>query len=103
MTPPGETSPDLQAPPGPQTVVEMNPMYLFRWEEPQQAFVLLYPEGVVKLNGSAGAVLGAVDGRRSVADIAALLSESYGGADIAPDVLEFMETAHAQGWIRTKS
>lgn len=77
-------------PVGLPTVVEMNPMYLFRWEEPQQAFVLLYPEGVVRLNGPAGAILGAVDGERSV-------------ADITSDVLEFMETAHAQGWIRTKS
>lgn len=94
--------PDLPSP-GLRSVVEMNPMYLFRWEEPQQAFVLLYPEGVVKLNGPAGAILGAVDGRRSVADIAALLSARYGDADITSDVLEFMETAHAQGWIRTKS
>lgn len=97
LPPPGPRSPGLR------TVVEMNPMYLFRWEEPQQAFVLLYPEGVVKLNGSAGAVLGAVDGERSVADIAALLSARYGDADLSSDVLEFMETAYAQGWIRTKS
>lgn len=100
---PARTPPPDLPPPGLPTVVEMNPMYLFRWEEPQQAFVLLYPEGVVKLNGPAGAILGAVDGRRSVADIAALLSARYGDADLSSDVLEFMETAHAQGWIRTKS
>lgn len=87
----------------PAAVVEMNPMYLFRWEEPQQAFVLLYPEGVVKLNGPAGDILGAVDGVRTVAEIIALLSDRYDGADVGPDVLEFMETAHAQSWIRTKS
>lgn len=99
---PPEAPPDRQAPDS-RTVVEMNPMYLLRWEEAQQAFVLLYPEGVVKLNGPAGEILGAVDGARSVADIIALLSDRYDGADVGPDILEFMETAHAQSWIRTKS
>ena len=38
-------------------VIEINPVYLFRWEEPQQAHVLLYPEGVVKVNESGAAIL----------------------------------------------
>lgn len=33
----------------------INPLFLFRWEQTQQAYVLLYPEGVVKLNDTARA------------------------------------------------
>jgi len=31
-----------------QNIIEINPLYLFRWEEPQQSHVLLYPEGIVE-------------------------------------------------------
>ena len=26
---------------------ELNPMFLFRWEDTQDSYVLLYPEGLV--------------------------------------------------------
>ena len=34
-----------------------------RWEPAQEAHVLLYPEGMVKLNGSAGAILSRCHGK----------------------------------------
>ncbi len=49
-----------------------------QWEPAQEAHVLLYPEGMVKLNGSAGAILSRCDGVRSVADIVADLERTYG-------------------------
>jgi len=88
---------------GPQDVVELNPMYLLRWEEPQKAHVLLYPEGVVKLNDTAAEILNTMGRGRPVADIVTDLSNRYDGADVGPDVIEFLEVAHAKGWIRTKS
>jgi hypothetical protein len=36
---------------------EINPVFLFRWEDTQDSYVLLYPEGVVKLNPTAGEIL----------------------------------------------
>jgi len=48
--------------------------------------MLLIPEGAVRLNATAAQVLELCDGERSVADIAAALSERYGGADVADDV-----------------
>lgn len=86
----------------PEDVIEINPMYLFRWEEPQQAHVLLYPEGVVKLNESAAEVLKMLDGSRSIAAVVSDLSARFDGADVGPDVLEFLEVAHAKGWIRPR-
>ncbi|MCC7411520.1 MAG: pyrroloquinoline quinone biosynthesis peptide chaperone PqqD [Gammaproteobacteria bacterium] len=84
----------------PTQVPSLSPMYLFRWEEPQQAHVLLYPEGVVKLNETAAAILALCDGHRSAADIAATLSERY-EANVAPGVYRFLEVSYAKGWIRT--
>ncbi len=83
-------------------VIEINPLYLYRWEEPQQSHVLLYPEGVVKLNESAAAILGLCDGRRSVEKIIDELSTEYSGVDIANGVHKFLEVSHAKSWIRIK-
>jgi pyrroloquinoline quinone biosynthesis protein D len=51
--------------------------------------VLLYPEGVVLLNDTGGAILELCDGRRSVAEIAALLQERY-RCDVTADVIEYL-------------
>ncbi len=55
----------------------------------RQQRVLLYPEGVVLLNDTGGAILDLCDGRRSIADIAALLQERY-RCDVTPDVIDYL-------------
>lgn len=84
-------------------MVELNPNFHFRWEEPQRAHVLLYPEGIVKLNETAAAVLETCTGGGTIAAGAAELAARYGRNDIAGEVLKFLEVAHAKGWIRIKS
>lgn len=86
-----------------EVIVDLHPNYHFRWEEPQQAYVLLYPEGIVKLNKSAAEIIGACLGGRSVIAIAAELSARYDGRDVSNDVVKFLEVAHAKGWIWIKS
>jgi pyrroloquinoline quinone biosynthesis protein D len=83
-------------------VVEINPMYLFRWEEPQQAYVLLYPEGVVKVNETAAAILKMCDGNRSAEQIISELNDLY-TTDVSESVYKFLEVSHAKDWIRRKS
>jgi pyrroloquinoline quinone biosynthesis protein D len=51
--------------------------------------VLLYPEGAVLLNDTGKAILELVDGRRTIGEIAAILSERY-GADVEADVTEYV-------------
>ncbi|MBA3521176.1 MAG: pyrroloquinoline quinone biosynthesis peptide chaperone PqqD [Gemmatimonadales bacterium] len=51
--------------------------------------ILLYPEGAVLLNDTGFAVLELVDGKRSVADIAAILRERY-QTDVTADVAEYL-------------
>ena len=74
--------------------------FRLQWEPRQDCHVLLYPEGMIKLNGSAGQILSLVDGQRSVAAIIAQLTASFPGVPgIDEDVLAFLEVAHAQFWI----
>ena len=87
----------------PDNVVELNPNFHFRWEEPQRAHVLLYPEGIVKLNETAAAILEACTGGQTIATGAAELAVRYGGIDLRHEALKFLEVAHAKGWIRVKS
>lgn len=85
-----------------EDVVELSPNFHFRWEEPQQAHVLLYPEGIVKLNETAASILERCTDGRSIADVVDDLAGEYGGSDLSLDVLKFLEVAHAKGWIRVK-
>ena len=87
----------------PEDVVELNPNFHLRWEEPQQAHVLLYPEGIVKLNQTAASIIQRCTDGQSIATIAAQLSYEYAGANLGTDVLKFLEVAHAKGWVRVKS
>ena len=70
-----------------------------QWEAAQQAHVLLYPEGMVKLNSSAGAILSRCDGVRTVADIIADLERTYGMTGLAADVQAFLVLALEKRWL----
>ncbi|MCE8017516.1 pyrroloquinoline quinone biosynthesis peptide chaperone PqqD [Halomonas sp. MCCC 1A17488] len=73
-----------------------------QWEAAQGRHVLLYPEGMVQLNDSAGAILSLVDGERDIAEVIDELSRRYpegAGGELAQDVIEFFDEALRQGWI----
>ena len=65
----------------------------------QQAHVLLFPEGMVKLNESAAAILGLCDGTRDLAEIINDLTLKFPAAELAAEVHSFLEVAHGRGWI----
>jgi pyrroloquinoline quinone biosynthesis protein D len=82
--------------------IELHRQFRFQWEPAQQCHVLLYPEGMVKLPGSAGEIMKRVDGTRSVEDIVSELQTAFPGVDLRGDVVQFLEVAHGKGWIRAK-
>jgi len=84
------------------SVLEIAHHFRFQWEPAQQAHVLLYPEGMVKLPGSSGEILKRVNGEATVGHIVADLGRAFPGADLRGDVIEFLEHAYGKGWIRTK-
>jgi pyrroloquinoline quinone biosynthesis protein D len=73
-----------------------------QWEAAQDAHVLLFPEGQVKLNGSAGQIMIRCDGKRSVADIVADLEQTYSASGLGPDVEAFLELALAKRWLELR-
>ncbi len=84
----------------PDAVFKLAKLFRLQWEPAQNAHVLLYPEGMVKLNDSAGEIMTRVDGKRSVAEIVADLEQKFSTTGLLDDVTGFMEVAHGQGWIR---
>jgi pyrroloquinoline quinone biosynthesis protein D len=77
----------------------ISPGLRLQWESAQDCHVLLYPEGMVKLNGSAGAILSRCDGQRSLADIVVELEAAFGATGLASDVTAFVEAAGRQRWL----
>ena len=73
-----------------------------QWEPAQEAHVLLYPEGMVKLNSSAGAIMSRCDGTRTLADIVADLERSYGVSGLATDVRAFVVLALQKRWLELR-
>jgi pyrroloquinoline quinone biosynthesis protein D len=78
----------------------LGTMYRLQWEEAQQCHVLLFPEGMIKLNGPAAEILKRCDGKTSVAALVADLETTFGEADLRADVIEFLEQAHGRHWVR---
>ncbi len=73
--------------------------FRLQWEEAQGCHVLLYPEGMVKLNQSAGEILGRCDGQRGVAEIVAQLETAFNAQGLRPEVEKFLEIAATHRWV----
>lgn len=82
------------------SVPALSPLFRFQWEEAQQCHVVLYPEGMVKLSGSAGEIMKQINGETSVGDIIQTLSDLFDGADVSDDVIAFITEAEGNGWIQ---
>lgn len=67
-------------------IVEIGRQFRLQWEQVQQAYVLLYPEGMVKLSQSAGEILKRIDGKLPIADVVKNLEQSFPGADPVCDL-----------------
>jgi pyrroloquinoline quinone biosynthesis protein D len=76
--------------------------FRLQWEPAQNAHVLLYPEGMVKLNGSAGEILKRCDGSRTVAAIVEDLEQAFGAQNLTQDVTSFMSFAVGQKWLELR-
>ena len=74
--------------------------FRFQWEPAQNCHVLLYPEGMIKLNETAALIGGLIDGERDVAAIIAELDKQFPGVpELGDDVEQFMEVAREQHWL----
>ncbi len=83
------------------TVPRIAPLFRFQWEEAQNCHVLLYPEGMVRLSGSAGEILKRIDGRTAVSRVIDDLRTAFPDVNLEDDVYRFLEIAYERGWLRS--
>ena len=77
--------------------------FRFQYEEAQGGYVLLFPEGMIKLNGGAGEVIKRVDGKKTVSEIVEDCKAAFPDVpDLEADVLAMLKLAHEKAWIALK-
>lgn len=74
--------------------------FRLQWEPVQDCYVLLYPEGMVKLNGSAGEIMKRCDGMSSIAVMTADIEKTFALQGLESDVVAFVELAGKQQWLK---
>jgi pyrroloquinoline quinone biosynthesis protein D len=73
----------------------------FQWEEAQNSYVILFPEGMVKLHGGAGEVIKRVNGKATVGDIVNELKAAFPDAEnIEADIIGMFDMAVGKAWLR---
>lgn len=77
----------------------VNNHFQLQWEDKQNSYVLLYPEGMVQLNQSAGEIMNLCDGKNSALDITKLLEEKFKTASLQKDVDAFVQEAMSRNWL----
>ena len=78
----------------------INPQYRFQWEEAQQCHVLLFPEGLVKLSGSAAEIMQRCQKPTTLVALVDELQQTFPGVEgLENDVREFLNDAREQEWI----
>ena len=61
--------------------------------------MLLYPEGMVKLNSSAGEIMSRCDGERMLAEIITDLERTFDVSGLSDDVTAFVSMALEKKWL----
>ncbi|MGF6753662.1 pyrroloquinoline quinone biosynthesis protein D [Paraburkholderia sp. GAS42] len=77
----------------------LKKLFRLQWEPAQDAHVLLYPEGMVKLNPSAAQILLRCDGTRDLPTLVADLEQAFNATGLAPEVQTFVDHAQTRGWL----
>ncbi len=78
---------------------KLSRRFRLQYEEAQQRWVLLYPEGMVQLNPSAAEILKRCTGTASVNDIVTSLEAAFNAQGIEPEVRSLLEEGQRRGWI----
>ncbi len=78
----------------------LNRLFRLQWEEAQQAYVLLYPEGMVKLNLSAAEILKRCDGEHTLDELISELEKAFGEKDLRDPVEGMLRAAFEKNWIQ---
>jgi pyrroloquinoline quinone biosynthesis protein D len=72
---------------------------MLKHDSVRDVVLLLLPERVVLLNKSGAAILGLCDGSRTVQQVVEQLEQDFETADLANDVMTFLQDAQGRGWV----
>jgi pyrroloquinoline quinone biosynthesis protein D len=78
---------------------KLNKLFRLQWEPAQNAHVLLYPEGMVKLNQSAAEILKRCDDTRDLDTLIVDLEQAFNAMGIGAEVRAFVADARTRGWL----
>jgi pyrroloquinoline quinone biosynthesis protein D len=81
------------------TVPRIGHGFRLQWEPAQDCHVLLYPEGMVKLNRSAGEILRRCDGQSDLPALVADLEAAFNARGLRGDVEAFLAMARQNRWV----
>ena len=85
------------------SIVSLNPLFRLQYEEAQEAWVLLYQEGMVKLNQSAAQIMQRCDGKKNINDIVSELETTFETEVSVNDVTGFVDVSLQQNWLTLAS
>jgi pyrroloquinoline quinone biosynthesis protein D len=80
--------------------IKFSPLHRLQWEEAQEKYIILYPEGMVELNQSSAEILKCCDGLKNLGQIVAELEEKFAATGLTNDITAFLEVALQNGWIQ---
>lgn len=84
--------------------LQLSSNYRLQWEDAQQCFVLLYPEGMIQLNPTAGEILQRCQQKIRIEDLITSLQKKFPDADeLIADVVVFIFEAEQQGWLEREA
>jgi pyrroloquinoline quinone biosynthesis protein D len=83
----------------PSKPLAFSPLHRLQWEEAQQKYVILYPEGMVELNLPSAEILKLCDGDHNAESIVVELEQKFEQTGLQNDVYDFLEVALAKNWI----
>lgn len=88
----------MNQPPFPATPA-LSRRFRLQWEDAQQSYVLLYPEGMVKLNISAAEILKCCDGKTPVDQMVSDLETKFQATGLRAEIEGLLSHACQNKWI----
>lgn len=77
----------------------LSKLYRLQYEPVQNAWVMLYPEGMVKLNDSAAEIFRRCTGELSVQAIVAELEAQFEASGLSAQISDMLQEGCRRGWI----
>jgi len=78
---------------------KLNRMFRLQWEDVQQGYVLLYPEGMVQLNASAAEIVRRCDGQTTVDALVEDIEAAFAQSNLRSQIVQLLAQAYARRWL----